>query len=141
MDTAPDREADIVELDELLRRQITAWAKDGAAFAATFTEDADFIAVDGSHLRGRAEITESLREGFEGFMANTRMSAPRSRTVRFPTPDMAVMITSGVCILQPGEEECRPETLSIQTRTALRLADGWRFTTFHNSRMWNSHTP
>lgn len=139
MTTSPDRQADIAALDDLVHRQRMAWAKDGVAFANTFTDDADFVAVDGSHLRTRDEIDRSLQEGFDGFMAGTRMSQARERTIRFPLPDLAVMVTSGVCVLQPGEENCTPEALSIQTRVAVKRNGEWLFTTFHNSRMWGSH--
>ncbi|PSK88106.1 uncharacterized protein (TIGR02246 family) [Murinocardiopsis flavida] len=131
--------ADMAALHELLQQQVRAWAVDGAAFAATFTEDADFVAVNGEHLRTRAEITESLQEGFATFMANTRMSQARETHIRFASPTTAVVITSGVCVLQPGAEECRTEDLSIQTRVAMKQDGEWLFTSFHNSRMWNAH--
>ncbi|ASO21240.1 uncharacterized protein (TIGR02246 family) [Actinoalloteichus hoggarensis] len=139
MTTTPDRQQDVDALDGLLQRQVDSWARDGAAFADTFTEEADFVAVDGSHLRSRAEIAESLQEGFDGFMAGTRMSQARERTIRFPLPDVAVVVTSGVCVLRPGEQECAPEALSIQTRHAVKRDGRWLFTTFHNSRMHFSH--
>lgn len=50
---------DEAALEQLERQQADAWARgDGAGFAATFTEDADFVAVDGSHLRGQMAIAE-----------------------------------------------------------------------------------
>jgi uncharacterized protein (TIGR02246 family) len=39
------------------QRMIDAWnAGDGAAFAGPFTDDADFVAWEGTHLKGRQEI-------------------------------------------------------------------------------------
>jgi uncharacterized protein (TIGR02246 family) len=39
------------------RRMIDAWnASDGAAFANPFTDDADFVAWEGTHLKGRQEL-------------------------------------------------------------------------------------
>ena len=134
--TSTKHDDDLAELDELLRRQEAAWAHDAVEFADTFTSDADFVAVNGTHLRGRSEIVDSLHEGFTGFMAGTRMSPPLDRSIRFPMPDFAVMITSGVGIIQSGEETVRDEALSIQTRTAIRQNSQWLFTSFHNSRMW-----
>jgi uncharacterized protein (TIGR02246 family) len=42
------------------QRMIDAWnTRNGAAFATPFTEDADFVAFEGTHLIGRQEITKS----------------------------------------------------------------------------------
>jgi uncharacterized protein (TIGR02246 family) len=120
----------------LVAAQQRAWAAgDGAAFAATFTEDADFVAVDGSHLRTRSGIAASMQEGFDGFMAGTRPTDPREWHIRFAGPDLAVVVTSGVCVLWPGTDTGRPEDLSIQTRVAVRGDGGWLFTAFQNGRM------
>ena len=130
-----DRVTDGAALADLERRQVDAWGRDGAAFAATFTEDADFVDVVGGHLRGRQAIAESLQAGFDTFMAGTRLSEPRHRTVRFPAPDVAVVVTSGSCVLRDGESGCRPEDLSIQTRVAVKRDGRWLFTAFQNNRI------
>ncbi|WP_194835103.1 SgcJ/EcaC family oxidoreductase [Nocardia sp. XZ_19_369] len=130
------RTADEAELSRLLADQAAAWAAgDGAAFAATFTPDADFVSVIGEFIRGRAELAAVMQEGFDGFMKGTRLSDPETTTIRFPTPDVAVMVTSGVCVLRPGMEGCRPEDLSVQTRVAVRCAGEWLFTIFQNTRI------
>jgi uncharacterized protein (TIGR02246 family) len=39
------------------QRMIDAWnAGDAAAFAVPFTDEADFVAFEGTHLKGRREI-------------------------------------------------------------------------------------
>lgn len=130
-----DRAADETALAELERRQVEAWGRDGAAFAATFTEDADFVDVMGGHIRGREAIAESLQAGFDTFMAGTRLSEPQRRTVRFPFPDVAVVITRGNCVLPAGASRCRPEDLSVQTKVAVKRDGRWLFTTFQNNRI------
>lgn len=136
MGRTPDsRAADEAALADLERRQVAAWGHDGAAFAATFSEDADFVDVTGGHLRGRRAIAESLQAGFDTFMAGTRLSEPQQRTVRFPVPDVAVVITRGNCVLPAGAGSCRPEDLSIQTRVAVRCDGRWLFTAFQNNRI------
>jgi uncharacterized protein (TIGR02246 family) len=133
--SSTDRVADEAAVADLERRQVDAWGRDGAAFAATFTEDADFVDVVGGHLRGRKAIAESLQAGFDTFMAGTRLSEPRQRTVRFPAPDVAVVVTSGNCVLRDGESSCRPEDLSIQTRVAVKRDGRWLLTAFQNNRI------
>lgn len=136
MGRAPgSRAADEAALADLERRQIEAWGHDGAAFAATFSEDADFVDVTGGHIRGREAIAESLQAGFDTFMAGTRLSGPQQRTVRFPLPDVAVVVTSGNCVLPAGADGCGPEDLSIQTRIAVRRDGRWLFTAFQNNRI------
>ncbi|GAA3997933.1 SgcJ/EcaC family oxidoreductase [Sphingomonas humi] len=50
-----------------------AWnAGDGAAFAANFAEDADFVNVLGHHARGRAEIAVGHQGIFEGVYKGSR---------------------------------------------------------------------
>jgi uncharacterized protein (TIGR02246 family) len=49
--------ADRAALENIVRRLETAWnAMDGAAFAAPFAPDADFVTIRGEHSRGRAAI-------------------------------------------------------------------------------------
>ncbi|MEV6276398.1 SgcJ/EcaC family oxidoreductase [Nocardia sp. NPDC051832] len=120
---------------ELLRTQMDAWAAgDGAAFAATFTPDADFVSVIGEFIRGRAELATVMQEGFDGFMKGTRMAEPDTRTIRFPTPDTAVLVTVGDKPMPPGAA-APPEARSVQTRVAVRANGTWLFTTFQNTRI------
>ncbi|WP_280265704.1 SgcJ/EcaC family oxidoreductase [Nocardia wallacei] len=127
---------DEAALADLEQRQWQAWERaDGAGFAATFTEDADFVAVTGEHIHGRAAIAESMQQGFDTFMAGTRIQPAQDRRVRFLSPDLAIVISSGVCVLRPGATECRPQDLSIQTRTAVERDGQWLITAFHNGRV------
>ncbi|WP_280335208.1 SgcJ/EcaC family oxidoreductase [Nocardia wallacei] len=127
---------DEAALADLKQRQWHAWERaDGRGFAATFTEDADFVAVTGEHIHGRRAIAESMQQGFDTFMAGTRVRPAQDRRVRFLSPDLAIVISSGVCVLRPGATECRPQDLSIQTRTAIKRDGHWLFTAFHNGRI------
>ncbi|WP_245649488.1 SgcJ/EcaC family oxidoreductase [Nocardia shimofusensis] len=131
-----ENEAARAVLLQLVEQQAAAWAAgDGAAFAATFTADADFVSVIGEFIQGRAPLAEVMQEGFDGFMKGTRLSRPRTVSVRFAAPDVAVVVTEGVCVLRGDAAECRPEDLSVQTRVAVRHADTWLFTSFQNTRI------
>lgn len=129
------RDADRAELERLDQQQVEAWGRDGAAFAATFTEDADLVDVMGGHFRGRAAIEETMKQGFATFMAGTRLSEPEQRTVEFVSADVAVVIVSGNCVLRDGRRERRPEDRSIQTKVAVRQDGRWLFRTFQNTRI------
>jgi uncharacterized protein (TIGR02246 family) len=130
------RAADERALAELEQRQWQAWERgNGTAFAETFTEDADFVAVNGEHIHTRAAIAESMQQGFDTFMANTRISPAEERTVRFLSPDTAIVISSGICVLRDGATQCRPQDRSIQTRTAIKQNGQWLIAAFQNGRM------
>ncbi|MGP3913212.1 SgcJ/EcaC family oxidoreductase [Nonomuraea sp. 10N515B] len=129
------QDTDAQALTRLEQRQADAWDRgDGDAFAATFTEDADFIAVNGEHIRTRAKIAESMRQGLSTFMKGTRFQLGDVRHIRFLSPDTAIMVTSN-CVLRPGEDECRQEARSMQTRVAVKRDGAWLFTTFQNTRI------
>ncbi|MBF6080568.1 SgcJ/EcaC family oxidoreductase [Nocardia cyriacigeorgica] len=123
------------ELRALLDAQIEAWAAaDGAAFAATFTEDAVFVSVIGEYIPGRAEIAATLQEGLNGFMKGTRMPEPEVLNLRFPAPDTAILITrSGRPV--PPDTTPDPDETSIQTRVAVRREGRWLFSSFQNTRV------
>ncbi|WP_067540103.1 SgcJ/EcaC family oxidoreductase [Nocardia crassostreae] len=122
-------------LRTLLQAQADAWAAgDGPAFAATFTDDADFVSVIGEFIQGREEMAIEMQKGFDGFMKGTRMSEPGTLKIRFPAPDTAVMITQGVRPSRP-DNPAGPDEQSIQTRVAVRANGTWLFTTFRNTRV------
>ncbi|WP_306356652.1 MULTISPECIES: SgcJ/EcaC family oxidoreductase [unclassified Nocardia] len=116
---------------DLLHAQMEAWAAgDGTAFAATFTDDAVFISVIGEYICGRAELAAVMQQGLDGFMRGTRMSEPTTRTIDFPVPDLAVMVT---ITPRPSPSGVRTAEESIQTRIVTRVNGAWRFTNFHNT--------
>ncbi|MEV0333896.1 SgcJ/EcaC family oxidoreductase [Nocardia sp. NPDC050717] len=134
-ETTPDHTATAEQaVLDLLHRQMDAWAAgDGAAFAETFTEDCDFVSVIGEFIRGRAELAVEMQRGFDGFMRGTHLAEPLRRTLRFPTPDTAVLITTTPRPAPPGAQT-GPER-SIQTRVAVCAARRWLFTSFHNTHV------
>ncbi|MDI2126475.1 SgcJ/EcaC family oxidoreductase [Yinghuangia seranimata] len=124
------------QLTRLLQAQADAWNRgDGAAFAATFAEDAEFVTFDGTHLRGLPEMARNFQYYFDHYTHGTRLVFTRIPvTLRFPAPRTAVMITTG-CIADPGQAECRPDSRSIQTFVAVRRGGCWVLVSFQNTRV------
>src|SRR6476469_4616449 len=61
------------EADAICAAMEAAWnAGDGAAYAATFAEDADFVNVLGHHARGRAEIAAGHQGIFDSVYKGSR---------------------------------------------------------------------
>ncbi|WP_043633227.1 SgcJ/EcaC family oxidoreductase [Nonomuraea candida] len=118
------------EVSALLTRLAEAWnAGDAAAYAAVFTEDADYISFDGAHSQGRESIESSHRWLFEGPLKGSTMSAPAG--TRFKRlADGAVLVISAGGTAVDGRQ--RDSTVSF---TAVRTPEGWRLASFQNTRV------
>jgi uncharacterized protein (TIGR02246 family) len=117
----------------LYQQIIDGWNKgSGDAFAARFAEDADFVAFDGSYFKGRQEIAAFHQMLFDTFLKGTRLVG-KVRSVRFLTPDVAVMHAVGGTVM-PGPSGIEPERNSIQTLVATKRVGDWYLAAFQNSR-------
>ncbi|MBA3635773.1 MAG: SgcJ/EcaC family oxidoreductase [Actinomycetota bacterium] len=126
----PD-EAAIRELFGLL---LDDWGRgDGEAYGSRFTEDADYVAFDGTLTTGRREIAASHQRLFDEFLKGTRLTG-RVFGITFPNPDVAIIHATGSTV-KHGKTKPSPERDSIQTLVAVREGTEWRFAAFHNSRV------
>src|SRR5215210_995003 len=129
-----DRAADEEAICDLFRRLLDDWGRgDGSAYGSRFTEDADYVAFDGSRTTGRRAIAASHQQLFDKFLKGTRLTG-RIESVRFPGPDLALVHATGGTMMR-GKSSPSPERDSIQTLVAVRHGDEWRFAAFHNSRV------
>lgn len=56
------------------RQMIDAWNRgSGEGFAAPFSETADFITFEGTHLKGRKEIAAFHQQAFDTVVKGTRL--------------------------------------------------------------------
>jgi uncharacterized protein (TIGR02246 family) len=124
-------EAQILALfDDLLED----WGRgDGEAYGSLFTEDADYVAFDGTRTRGRREIAASHQQLFDKWLKGTQLKG-RILSVRFLGSDVALVHATGGTIIR-GKMKPSPERDSIQTLVAVRDGGGWHFAAFHNSRV------
>jgi uncharacterized protein (TIGR02246 family) len=124
-------EAKILALFEDL---LADWGRgDGEAYGSRFTEDADYVAFDGTRTRGRAEISASHQQLFDKFLKGTRLTG-RVLSIKFPSTDVALVHAIGGTAMR-GKTKPSPERDSIQTLVAVREGTEWRFAAFHNSRV------
>lgn len=124
-------EAQILALfDDLL----DDWGRgDGEAYGSRFTEDADYVAFDGTRTRGRAEISASHQQLFDKWLKGSQLTG-RVLSMKFLSSDVALVHATGGTVM-PGKTKPSQERDSIQTLVAVREGDGWRFAAFHNSRV------
>jgi uncharacterized protein (TIGR02246 family) len=134
----PAQRREIFELGQALQ---DAWNRgDAAGYASLFTDDADFVAWNGSYGRGRQAIADGHRLLFDGPLAGSRMvlvdedaqSAPPG-SLRFVRPDVAIMVISGVVTLA-GQSATGPDHQSVQTFVLTKNVNRWRVAAFHNTR-------
>ncbi|MEU4718065.1 SgcJ/EcaC family oxidoreductase [Nonomuraea dietziae] len=119
------------KITELLTRLAEAWnAGDAAAYAALFTEDADYISFDGTHSQGREAIESSHRWLFEGPLKGSTMSSMDGGAKVKPLADGAVLVISAGGTALAGRQRH-----SIVSFTAIRTSGGWRFSSFQNTRV------
>src|SRR5919202_2840965 len=75
-----------------LHQIIDAWNRgSGEAFAAPFSETADFITFEGTHLKGRKEIAAFHQQAFDTVVKGTRLEG-EVNFVRFVNSQLALML-------------------------------------------------
>lgn len=132
MNKPNDRSADEKALHDLFQEIKDGWNQgDGQAYAASFTEDADYILWNGTYLKGRQAIAAAHQQLFETRLRGSQLEG-FIQNIRFLSDDIALMqLHSSPQI--PGQAVPAPEQYSIQTLIGTRQADGWRITSFQNT--------
>ena len=129
-----DRPADERAINELFEALLGDWTRgDGEAYGSRFTENADYVAFDGTRTEGRREITSSHQELFDKWLKGTRLTG-KIEGIKFLGPDVALVHATGGTIMR-GKKDPSPERHSIQTLVAVRRGERWRFAAFHNGRL------
>jgi uncharacterized protein (TIGR02246 family) len=129
---------DEVAIRALVQELLDAWGRgDGRAYGALFTDDADYVAFDGSRTVGREAIAASHQRLFGTWLKGTRLVG-QVEGARFVGPDVALVHATGATLM-PGKD--RPVRPSIQTLVAVRRDGGWRFAAFHNTRIVRRNAP
>lgn len=126
----------LTDVRDALSRVADAWAAgDPAAYAALFTEDADYTAFDGTRMMGRQSIADGHRALFAGIMRRSRMTMP-DVDIRLISPDVAVACTIGGIIMSWQRRRTRPSAkrLSSVTYVLVRRDGTWQVTAFQNTR-------
>jgi len=119
--TAADEDA----IRAIHQRMIDAWnAGDAAAFAAPFADEADFIAFEGTHLKGRREIAAFHQQIFDTVVKGTPLQN-EVKFVRFLSVAFAVM-HSVVRVTLRAQSEASPSRDSMQLTVVVKCDGEWR---------------
>lgn len=132
--TTTNYSADEAAIRDLFRKLLDDWGRgDGYAYGSRFTEDADYVAFDGTHTKGRQEIAASHQQLFDKWVKGTKLVGG-IESIRFLSPEVTLVHATGSTIF-PGEDKPRPSRDSIQTLVAVKRDGAWIFTAFQNSRI------
>lgn len=127
--------ADEAAISAIPQQMIDAWNKgSGEAFAAPFTENADFVAFEGTHLKGRQEIASFHQQIFDTSVKGSRLEG-EAKFVRFLSPQLAVMHAVARVTL-PGRTEPSPSRDSMQLFVVMKRDGDWRVEGLLNARRW-----
>jgi uncharacterized protein (TIGR02246 family) len=90
-------------IGEIVKHLENAWnAADAHAFAAPFTEDADFLNILGAHYQGRETIRQGHHQIWESVYRGSKVTY-RIERIRRVRPDVAVVFVLQVLTMQSGE--------------------------------------
>lgn len=122
---------DKAAIEEIVKSIQQAWnAGDGKAFAAPFAEDADYVVVNGMHVKGRAAIDMGHQQIFDTFYKGSNIMLTLEN-VRFVRPDVAIVHVQGRLMFQVGgnTQESDARSTSVVTKNN----EGWSIAAFQNT--------
>ena len=135
----PLRYYDYANDDESAVRNVLAeyevsWnGHDTAAFGRLFTEDCDYVNIDGAHWKGVQEIVQQHRELFQKRL-KTAVRKLTGVEVRFSTPDVALVdATWDVTGSSRPTGKAVPVLKEITTMAMAKTNGKWLITSFQNT--------
>lgn len=124
---------DEASIRENVRQLESGWnAKSGAQFAKPFAEDADYVVINGIHLKGREAIAEAHQGIFDTFYKESTLSLS-VKQVRMLRPDVAVVHVTGTNRYKRGGEA--QASGAIITLVMTKESGGWKIAAFQNTEM------
>ena len=124
-----NREADEAVIRESVKQMESGWnTKSGALFAKPFAEDADYVVINGNHIKGRQVIETQHQRIFDTIYKDTTLTL-NVKHIRFIRPDVAV-VHVGAHRDGPTKELNQG---AIITMVMSKEKEGWRITAFQNT--------
>jgi uncharacterized protein (TIGR02246 family) len=102
--------------------------KSGVLFARPFADDADYVVINGLHLRGRAAIEQGHQRIFDTIFKQSALSLT-VKQVRFLRPDVAIVHVNAANQI-PGREETR----AVITLVMSKEKGVWQIAAFQNTQ-------
>lgn len=124
-------DADEASIRENVRQMEAGWnAKSGAQFARPFAADADYVVINGDHIKGREAIARGHQRIFDTFYKESTLSLS-VKQVRMLRPDVAVVHVAGTNKVPRGAETQVGE--AIMTLLMTKESGVWKIVAFQNT--------
>ena len=124
-----DRAADEAAIRENVNQMVSGWnTKSGAVFATPFAEDADYVIINGSCIKGREVIAKSHQGIFDSIFKDTTLTL-NVKQIRFVRPEVAVVHVSGH---RDGPTKDLVQDAMI-TLVMTKEKQGWKIAAFQNT--------
>ena len=115
------------------RQMIDAWNQGSSeGFAAPFSETADFLTFEGTHLKGRKEIAAFHQQAFDTVVKGTRLEG-EVNFVRFVNSQLALMHVV-IRVILVGQTETSPSRDSLPLYVVTKSDEGWQIEGLLNTR-------
>jgi uncharacterized protein (TIGR02246 family) len=124
--------------EQILRQQEAAWNRgDGTAWAAVFSDDADFVNLRGLVFHGRKEIARVLIQSLNGTLKGSHATLS-IRRITEPAPSVALVDTdlelTHFNMLPPDVVPTSPGLLKIRAKYILtKQGDQWHIVSAQNT--------
>lgn len=129
----PEHSADEAAIRENVKCLVDGWnTKSGALFAKPFAEDADYVVINGSYIKGRAVIEAQHQRIFDTIFKDTKLKLDVT-SIRFLRPDVAVVHVDGNRD-GPTKELMQAARL---TMVMTKEKQGWTIAAFQNTAVVN----
>ncbi len=127
--------ADETAIRENVKQMETGWnQKSGALFAKPFAENADYVVINGMHIRGRDRIGHGHQGIFDTFMKDSHIKLSVD-SIRFLRPEVAIVHVNGH--LRTAQGGGARESAAHMTLIMSKEKDGWRIAAFQNTEVVN----
>ena len=132
-DVKGSRAADEAAIRESVKELEQGWnTKSGAAFARPFSEDAEYVVINGMHIQGRVEIEKGHQRIFDTFYKESTLSL-NVKQIRFLRPDVALVHVSAHLRIPQGDTA--RETEAIITLVMTKDNGVWKIKGFQNTQV------
>jgi uncharacterized protein (TIGR02246 family) len=122
------------EIKQLFQDLKEAWNQgDAELYASYFSNDCDYVAFDGQHLKGRQENAEMHHKLFKGFLKGSKLTG-EIKSIRFLTPQIVIYHSIGGVQLK-FQKQAPQNGLSINSNVVIVENGIWRISSFQNTRI------
>lgn len=124
----------LIEIERLFENLKFAWNEgQGELYASYFTDDCDYVAFDGQHLKGKNENAQLHNKLFKSILKGSKLTG-EIKTTKFITSDVAIFYAVGA--VQLSFQKTAPKNkLSINTNVAIKEHGVWKISSFQNTRI------